>query len=273
MRFNTRPDGRLETVETIHAVEERELQLRTVIARDRGTLRRMLDGNELFHVDPMAAPAMVVGVDLGAPEGDATVVTMHYRAGETVTHTGEPCTLQNLPKPAAEVWHTEAPTVAGVYIASVDGIGLDSDCHRHWDGRTWSESWFPTLGQERTHTRESEEANFCIVWLRLIEADTPASTAQQFVCIRAHQGANDWKVGDIAVVVSANEPDNWRLCDAEGWIAHVPTADAVCPVPEGVEFEVRRRAGHAGKMNRPDTLWQSSSMPSADPVAWRPVVQ
>lgn len=98
--------------------------------------------------------------------------------------------------------------------------------------------------------------------------------AQQFVCIRAHKGTNDWKVGDIAVVVSANEPDNWRPCDAEGWIAHVPTADAECPVPDGVEFEVKRRMGCVSSMDRYDSLWRPRGVDSeTEPTAWRPVVQ
>lgn len=108
------------------------------------------------------------------------------------------------------------------------------------------------------------------------EADTPAPTAQQFVCIRAHKGTNDWKVGDIAVVVSANEPDNWRPCDAEGWIAHAPTADAACPVPADVTFEARWPCGGVSAL-RCDSLRDAYPWGSGGPVgglrAWRPVVQ
>lgn len=144
----------------------------------------------------------------------------------------------------SEVWHSEPPAVAGVYIASMKKL---ADTRRYWNGSQWSQPWY---GQTPRHECKSQTTDVVgIQWLRLIEADKPAETAapaaaEYSVCIKAH-GMAEWLVGDVqpGSPDTFAHPGNWLPCDKDGWVSHTPTADSVCPVPEGVEAEIQFENG------------------------------
>lgn len=127
-------------------------------------------------------------------------------------------------------------------------------------------------------------------WLKTLAPAKPAAPTQQpaqkasthSVCIKAHKsiGVNR----DIGTVVPMlphhrSRPEYWLPCDESGWVTHVPTADAVCPVPDGVRFETRRRDGSiAGDGWNPRNAWELGHSHSREPVcgdiiAWRPIAQ
>lgn len=181
-------------------------------------------------------------------------------------------------EPTADAWHSELPTVAGVYIAAAYDLCVTQ--RRHWNGRGWSQNWEVTddapLAARR---RGTASVHSDVKWLRLIEADKPAETAApaaatHSVCIKAHHnlaGAMN-HVGDVIEYgpSSRHVPECWLPCDKDGWVSHTPTADSVCPVPAGVNFKVRFRNGHVA--NERCDYWGSMGGQSAQAeiVAWCP---
>lgn len=152
----------------------------------------------------------------------------------------------------ADVWHSEPPAVAGVYETRPLGAAAYSARERWWDGSAWHSnhsSMEPTMEQVRTTGVRPESLYGPLLWLRLIEADKPAETAapaaaEYSVCIKAH-GMAEWLVGDVqpGSPDTFAHPGNWLPCDKDGWVSHTPTADSVCPVPEGVEAEIQFENG------------------------------
>lgn len=204
------------------------------------------------------APSMKwVGVDVAGGPGRSATVTLPTAKTE----------------PEAEVWHTEAPTVAGVYIAS---SYRGPDFRRHWDGLVWSYAWRESDPEEVIAISRSlrHQAKTHIQWLRLIEADTPTPAAQESAKRVIRMGPRCWRIA------SSEGPYGCAhdyTCDADGWISHTPTADAVCPVPGGVEFETKRRDGDiVDHRSTPAGAWElgyrhSRTMSPGDVVAWRPI--
>lgn len=98
------------------------------------------------------------------------------------------------------------------------------------------------------------------------------------VCIKAH-GFAEWVVGEVMPGGTAKwaHPENWRACTPEGWVPHTPTADSMCPVPDGVAYEALRRSGTITLFGGvPDNAWQigfkyDRSPVPGDVVAWRPI--
>lgn len=183
------------------------------------------------------------------------------------------------PEPAADVWHSTAPSVAGVYIASTN---KRTDTRRYWNGSQWSMPWYD---ESTEHVYRSRPTTVPILWLHLIEADKPAQQPAQkasthSVCIKAH-GFADWQVGDVWPLATDEfaYPEYWLPCDESGWVTHVPTADAVCPVPEGVDHETKRRNGEIlGSDCSTSLAWQlghkERRVPHEDDIiAWRPIAQ
>lgn len=120
-----RANGILETVDA----PDMEAELQARIVSDRVALRRMLDGGERFHVDPMATPIDDDGTD---------------------------------------VWHTEAPTVAGVYMTRLLEPGGRTG--PRWFGGTF----YHALGGNGNDPRKCMcyGNNRDIEWSHLISADT-----------------------------------------------------------------------------------------------------
>lgn len=184
----------------------------------------------------------------------------------------------------AEVWHTEAPPVPGFYLVRDYFRRVEireKKCFVHWNGVMWTGGSYDLEQARRNNHHDLRLKEW--QWLRLIEADTPAPAALpsvHFVCIRSHKGANDWKVGEVAILPrgldSVNEPDNWRPCDSAGWIPHQPTADAVCPVPEDVRFEARWPDGGVSGVSESTlrashSAWTTDGGGSGGLRAWRPI--
>lgn len=131
-------------------------------------------------------------------------------------------------EPEAEVWHTEVPTVAGVYLTRLLEPGGRTG-PRWFDG-----TFYHALGGDGNDPRKCTcyGNNRDIQWLRLIKADTPAPAAQESEKPSVFRSSPlVWRIGSMAFV-----------CDADGWISHTPTADAVCPVPAGVMCNIRYSA-------------------------------
>lgn len=80
-------------------------------------------------------------------------------------------------EPEAEVWHTEAPTVPGVYVA----CHPDQECRpkhfAHWSGRDWTITCNTAEAAVRMRAAGALSGEETI-WLLLFEADTPAPAAQ-----------------------------------------------------------------------------------------------
>ena len=74
------------------------------------------------------------------------------------------------PEPAADVWHSEAPVVPGVYIASCN---RDNGVMSYWDGKLWHVGSGSLRQVRSTPYRTGQN----VEWLRLIEAD-PAKHPQ-----------------------------------------------------------------------------------------------
>lgn len=99
------------------------------------------------------------------------------------------------------------------------------------------------------------------------------------VCIKAHHGVQVGRVVDGSRPLAY--PKLWLPCDAAGWIPHTPTADSVCPVPDGVRFEARYGDGtpvddtESTKHGDCIILWRATtgSVPCNDIVAWRPIAK
>lgn len=189
------------------------------------------------------------------------------------------------PEPSSDVWHSEAPSVVGVYIASADRCtGVIS----YWNGSKWHIG----AGNVRDARRMPPRTTFAVEWFRLIEADAPTDLAARLastsgaadgaaligfdrsaapgvaklthsVCIKAHGG---WKVGQVRVTDAAF-PECFVPCDKDGWIPHTPTADSTCPVPDGMEFEVKRNDGFPVQDGTTILHWAKGSAI----CAWRPI--
>lgn len=265
------------------------------------------------------------------------------------------------PEPTADVWHSEAPSVPGVYIASAD---RSKDVLSYWDGS----KWHCGVGNAGDARKQTPRKYFPVEWLRLIEADAPAKplpSASSFapgdrivitrgddhyfftgdtgtvvavdsdgdlqvrfdsnsrakkgcawfvrptraarlaptssaadgaalvgaklkhsVCIKAHNYASfvDYPVGAVIPVRHESIPryrECWLPCVEDGWIPHTPTADSVCPVPDGVRFEARYGDGtpvddtESTKHGDCIILWRATtgSAPCNDIVAWRPIAK
>lgn len=104
--------------------------------------------------------------------------------------------------------------------------------------------------------------------------DTPAPAAQESAKRVIRMGPRCWRIASLEGPYGCVHD---YTCDADGWISHTPTADAVCPVPDGVEFETRRRDGEIIDRNRtPPGAWElgfrhSRTFSPGDVVAWRPI--
>lgn len=181
------------------------------------------------------------------------------------------------PEPAADVWHSEAPSVAGVYIASADRC---REVLSYWDGS----KWHCGAGNASDARKQAPRTAFAVEWLRLIEADKPArqpaqvASTRHVVCIKAHicdVTGITVAVGQAAPAIGVHEmqqPGRWLPCDASGWVTHVPTADSVCPVPEGIEHQVRWRNGYE-TLGIDGFNWseQEPGGHRSDIIAWRPI--
>lgn len=149
-----RANGMLETI----GAPDLETELQARIVADRVALRRMLDGGERFHVDPMAAPIDDDGTD------DAIDAAAHAAAAV----------------PTADVWHTEAPAAAGVYVADFACGQRRREARSYFDGKCWS--WVWTDESDATYVasaRLKKHDSGVVHWLRLISADTPVQAALQ----------------------------------------------------------------------------------------------
>lgn len=198
--------------------------------------------------------------------------------------TGDAYVSAKQTEPAAEVWHSETPSVAGVYIASADRC---REVMSYWDGK----KWHCGAGNPSDARKKEPRNSFPIEWLRLIEADKPTqqpaqkASTRHVVCIKSHIcEVTDIivAVGQVAPAMGVHEmqqPVSWLPCDESGWVTHVPTADAVCPVPEGVDHKTKRRCGDIfGSDCSTSLAWQLGNeerrVPHEDDIiAWRPIAQ
>jgi hypothetical protein len=156
--------GRLQTAGTWEKTAESEADAQALLRHTRAGLRRMLDGNEAFHVDPMATHGMT---------DDEAAMLRQFDQLASADMVAD-CT----PVAAApDVWHTEAPPQPGVYLTRWANWPAT---RRHWDGREWSTSGTAFPGGARQDAWEKERS--ATEWLRLISADTPAIA--------------DWRPGD-----------------------------------------------------------------------------
>lgn len=198
---------------------------------------------------------VTIGFDLGAPEGDTTVIALAPA------------------KPAAP----EAPFPAPPQLPPVPGLAL-ADIHAYIRDRLASTS--SADGAALIGERPAEPRTIPVPWDQWHEkamrdmvkpAQQPAQKASTHsVCIRSH---GVWKAGEVTRWHSAKPgtPDNWLPCDESGWVTHVPTADAVCPVPRGVLFSVRMRDGQE---SAPGTsAWSWGPACDGTIIAWRPIAQ
>lgn len=247
--------GRLQTAGTWDDTAKHEAAAQARLRATRAGLRAMLAGNEQFHVDPMSAPmsaptsakrdeqaAFEAWMYRVCPSGDVTAV---YEQWLDSTDYAEWCAEQDGAQHDERIGRRVAAIAAnGIYFGSGDvgtviEVDTDGDLMVQFDPS-------PTVAQSVNpyHFWYVRPEN-----VRFIEADEPAQTAKRVERINANHWQIDGKV---------------YPCDASGWISHTPTADAVCPVPEGVEFEVRRRNSVLNTMGTDNCLWQAR---------WRPVVQ
>lgn len=97
-----------------------------------------------------------IGVDLAQPGSDTTAVTLVP---------AKPASPN--PEQAADVWHSEAPSVPGVYIASAERC---KDVLSYWDGS----KWHCGAGNAGDARKQTPRKDYPVEWLRLIEADAPA---------------------------------------------------------------------------------------------------
>lgn len=207
------------------------------------------------------------------------------------------------PEPAADVWHSEAPSVAGVYETRPESCDASKARLRWWDGSAWHMNHDSTTASiddvRKTGVRNGSPLGQ-LLWRRLIEADKPAQQPAQkasthSVCIKAYVGATGfaYEVGYVCLVpfdeiqrIGGDKKQHWLPCDESGWVTHVPTADAVCPVPAGVAFEVRLRdhgmlcpSSNEGLRNALGVCWWRKGLHNraiecnADIIAWRPIAQ
>jgi hypothetical protein len=233
--------------------------------------------NDRYDKEPCAADdasefwfqvAEYMPAALGAKLGDPYDESKYTAAGDAYVSAKQP-------EPAANVWHSEAPSVAGVYVAS---IACNSTRKRWFDGSYWHEDLSINDRNDRTKNekREVEPYHSRVKWLRLIEADAPAAKPVQqverglgqawSVCIKPISG---YKVGHVALGRSDESTGYWRNCDADGWVTHNPLADSVCPVPSGVKAEAKWRKGLVACADQVGT-WGLFSNPTCEIVAWRP---
>lgn len=231
-----------------------------------------------------------------------------YRVAAPGVRSGDPYdeSKYTTAEPADDVWHSEAPSVPGVYIASEERC---RDVLSYWDGSKWH-CGAGNVGDARV---QMPRGAYPVEWLRLIEADAPAarlaSTSSAVdgaaligfdrsaapgvaklthsVCIKAHNYASfvDYPVGAVIPVCHESIPiyrQCWLPCDKDGFIPHTPTADSVCPVPAGVHFETLLFGGAAWL--RPDRTVDGGYGGTGDcncikwdagtsVIAWRPIAK
>lgn len=191
--------GRLQTAGTWAETAEAEADAQALLRHTRAGLRRMLAGNEAFHVDQMATPLIDEEYKAALLAGPADMVADCAPVGA-----------------APDVWHTEAPSQPGVYLTRPADSCHAIPRHRWWDGDAWHQNHErenATMDQVRA-TPVRELVFGPLVWLRLICADTPpipgwrpgdqvpeGERTGMWHCLDAHLGpsyampAEEWNFG------------------------------------------------------------------------------
>jgi hypothetical protein len=106
-------------------------------------------------------------------------------------------------------------------------------------------------------------------------AGSAASAGQKLthsVCIKEYM-PHDFHVGDVLDGLPHVRffPENWRACDPDGWIPHIPTPNRACPVPAGVMYQDVLADGEVGESGDNHCNWSTQPEPERRIVAWRPV--
>lgn len=257
-------NGRLETSGTWEEIEAQTTAQVACIAQQRAELRAMLSGNMQFHADPHAAvPVVHIGVDVGAPGGDATAIA--WRVGDRVM------TVYDGPATVTRICDEDT----GLLFSGVVGVKLDRDGR---EGVAGAKSLRPLLqpiapkppAVWRTAAQIPEsERNGLWFFSRFFHISPKGAAAKERLfrsnCgfyLRAPEGTKpDTKY----------DPSMYQQPDAAGWFTHDPREDSVCPVPVGVKYEVRFGHGEVCKGDLRRWNWAERSEDRNTIVAWRVV--
>ncbi len=92
-----------------------------------------------------------------------------YRPAAPGTKEGDPYDESRYVARAPDVWHTEAPTVAGVYATEIPICCAPGTFTRHWNGVRWTS---PISYRSNVDVRKLEHhVDYPVSWHHLIEAD------------------------------------------------------------------------------------------------------
>jgi hypothetical protein len=281
-------NGRLETQGTWEETDAQAKRQAAGIVQQRTELRAMLSGNVAFHVDPRAAKPVkrVKRVRLClTDEAEAEYASFYreYGGGNCSCHISAPC--GSCTHPGNPSNQAEDDTA---WVTCVDPARDGSDC------TVW------TVGQGQTHTvvggpvrmHNLPKAKAAVkppavwrtadqipqserqgLWFYEDGCGIPGTAGQCLFdgpgeYLKAPEGA---RTGDFY------DFDAYQQSDANGWFAHDPQPDSVCPVPAGVKFVWRGRDGNIRRENcRHEVWWRvgvtgNSDEMGSDIVAWSPV--
>lgn len=164
--------GRLQTAGTWDETAQAEAAAQARLRATRAGLRRMIDGNEAFHVDPMAAPVMSAACNLcGQHDHGQYGEYPCKKCGLPMLH-DDPATAPSVPltvpKREPEVWRAGAPPVPGVYVADLCRLdGSMNEGAEIWRRRFDGVSWSAVLMPDGSAASEGRFDISCIRWLCL----------------------------------------------------------------------------------------------------------
>lgn len=292
-------NGRLETQGTWEETDAQAKRQADGIVQQRTELRAMLSGNVAFHVDPRAAkPVKRVRLCL-TDEAEAEYASFYheYGDGNCSCHISAPCgscTHPGNPLNQAEddtAWvvgedphAAPKPDLTWALDLAEKGGDLTAYFQQEWFNRTDKPAAPakaavkpPAVWRTADQIPQSERHG---LWFHRSEGFK--DVGRSFNAKEIDSDGLYLKAAPNVVAAWAKyNPDDYQQPDADGWFAHDPQPDSVCPVPAEVEFEVRHRGGpHIKELPQQDyrhhSWWPigaagNRNASDCDIVAWRPV--
>lgn len=195
------------------------------------------------------------------------------------------------PKPIASAWRRGADIPESERLglwhdaraADLEGVVGKVGCAKHAEGLLFNVMMYRPAAPGTKEGDPYDESRYAAAAQSAKPADAGSAEngdamvvakLTHSVCIKEHVASGHlWRVGNV-LNDSPNVrlfPENWRACDKDGWIPHIPMADSVCPVPESVAMiDICFKHGLMLYKSKCDKAW-TDTKGNCNIAAWRPV--